>query len=47
MLSSESIYLALTKGFVLFLLDHTESTTWGGNEGDFPEIFNRVLQGIK
>lgn len=43
----ETVCLSLTKGFVLCSLHITESITERKNEGQFTEIFNGVLQGIK
>ena len=35
------------RALLSLLLNNTESITWGRNEEYFPEISNRVLQGIK
>lgn len=39
--------LPLAKGSALYLSTNTESMAWGEDEGCFPEVFNRALQGKK
>lgn len=35
------------KGLLLHIINEREGTAWGGDEGCFSEIFNRVLEGMR